>query len=308
MKRFLAAARLLIALSLLLAYGAATAGGRGQARPARPFGSERAYHDLVRQCEFGPRVPGTKAHHKCAQWLLDQLRGCAQEVSQQRFTQQVGGAEIRLTNLVAVFNPQGKGHVLLCAHWDSRPMADRDPDPARRAEPVPGANDGASGVAVLLEIARALKRQPPKARVTMVLFDGEDYGTSEASMLLGSRHFAKSYAGPPVDWAVLLDMVGDRDLRLPPEQTSWQQARGVVERVWGAAARVGSKAFVREPGPEVMDDHVPLLERGIPCIDVIDFDYAYWHTTADTPDKCSAASLGQVGRALLEAIGEYKQE
>ena len=138
----------------------------------------------------------------------------------------------------------------------------------------------------------------------MVLFDGEDYGPGAEDMFFGSKHFARSYEGPAVDWGVLVDMVGDRELRIAPEGISLRAAPEVVDRVFGAAARAGCTAFVREPGPSVLDDHVFLLQRGIPCIDVIDFEYPYWHTLADTPDKCSAESLGQVGRALLQAIAE----
>jgi len=269
---------------------------------ALAFDAGQAYRDLVKQCEFGPRVPGTKAHEDCAAWLIGQLKPSADSVTTQRFQVKVSGETLRLTNVIATINPKGKGHVLLCAHWDSRPHADQEPDPKKRSRPVPGANDGASGVAVLLEMARVLKAHPPKQKVTMVLFDGEDYGTDVKTMLLGSRHFAAHYRGERPDFAVLLDMVGDKNLHIPKERYSVRRAGEVVERVWSAAARAGSKAFVREIGPAVMDDHIPLLEKGIPCIDIIDFDYPYWHTTADTPDKCSAASLGQVGRALLEAL------
>jgi Zn-dependent M28 family amino/carboxypeptidase len=274
------------------------------AAPRRPFDAGRAYRDLVRQCDFGPRVPGLASHNKCLEWLADQLRGQADAVRLQSFTAKPRGRPLHLTNIIATFNPGGSPHVLLCAHWDTRPTADRDPDPARRGTPIPGANDGASGVAVLLEIARALKAHPPRQRVTMVLFDGEDYGPGAEAMFLGSRFFAKEYRGPAVSWAVLLDMVGDRDLRLPPEALSLEQAPRVVGRLWGAAQREGCSAFVRGRGPAVMDDHVFLLRAGIPCIDVIDFDYPYWHTLADTPDKCSPASLEQVGRALLRALAD----
>ncbi len=270
--------------------------------PTRAFSSESAYRDLVLQCEFGPRVPGTMAHTECGQWLTQTLYSCADSISLQRFSANVSGTRLPLTNIIATFNPEGKRHVMLCAHWDSRPTADRDPDPANHERPILGANDGASGVAVLLEVARALAVKPPKQRVTIVLFDGEDYGQSWQEMCLGSQRFAQEYAGPKVDWAVLLDMVGDRDLRLPPENLSAQNAPEVVERIWSAAQSVGAEAFVRESGPAVYDDHVWLLRRGIPCIDVIDSEYPYWHTLQDTPDKCSPESLGQVGRTLLAAL------
>jgi Zn-dependent M28 family amino/carboxypeptidase len=293
MRRSLAPPLLLIALAL--SAPPSLASGRG-------FDAERAYRDLVRQCEFGPRVPGTQSHAECAMWLARSLYECAGDVSVQAFLTTVDERPLHLTNLIATFNPSGARHVLLCAHWDSRPHADRDPDPANRTEPVPGANDGASGVAVLLEIARALKAQPPKQRVTIALFDGEDYGPTTDRMFLGSRFFADSFAGPPVSWAVLLDMVGDRELRIPIERVSQQSAPNIVDRIWNAAQRVGATAFVREAGQSVMDDHVFLLRKGIPCVDVIDFAYPYWHTIADTPDKCSPSSLAQVGRTVLAAL------
>ena len=296
----LSPAMLWVLLASLIASGSTSA----TAAATRAFDPQRAYRDLVRQCDFGPRVPGTEAHAKCAQWLADQLRADADEVALQQFTSRVRGKPLPLTNIVATFNPKGKRHLLFCAHWDSRPTADRDPDPAKRAAPIAGANDGASGVAVLLELARALKAHPPRQRVTIVLFDGEDYGPGVEEMFLGSRFFAEHYSGPSPAWAVLVDMIGDRELRIAQEQFSLNKAPEVVHRLWAAAAGAGSPAFVRQPGPAVLDDHLPLLQRGIPCIVLIDLDYPYWHTLQDTPDKCSPESLSQVGRTLLRAIAD----
>jgi glutaminyl-peptide cyclotransferase len=310
---------LVIALLAWSAAGGATSKGRSlrqaQGRPFdsaqdRPFDAKRAFRDLVHQCDFGPRVPGTKAHEKCAAWLAAELSKCADSVSRQVFAVEVGGKSLHLTNIIATSpstplragNPKGQHRVLLCAHWDTRPMADRDPNPKNRGRPIAGANDGASGVAVLLEVARALKARPPKDQVTIVLFDGEDYGSADNDMLLGSRYFAAHYQGSPPDWAALLDMIGDKDLRIPPEAYSELHAPQVVDLLWSAAERAGCRAFVRDRGPAILDDHVPLVQRGIPCIDVIDFDYPHWHTVADTPDKCSAESLGQVGRAVLAVL------
>lgn len=290
--------RLPLLLLLLLSLPAPD---RSAATP-HPFDQDRAFRDLVKQCDFGPRVPNTRAHARCADWLVAQLRPLADSVTRQQFTAEVDGERLRLTNLIATFNPKGKDHVLLCAHWDSRPRAERDRDPAKRSQPILGANDGASGVAVLLELARVFKARPPKQKVTLVLFDGEDYGTTIDTMFLGSRYFAQRYSEPAPNWAVLLDMVGDKHLRLPQERISLQRAPAVVKRLWDAAQRAGSTAFTPKPGPSVLDDHVELLDRGIPCINIIDFTYPHWHTSADTPDKCSAESLGQVGRAVLEAL------
>ena len=274
---------------------------------ARPLDAERAFRALVRQCEVGPRVPGSQGHKDCAAWLSRELAQSAGSVRQYRFSVVSDGRKLELVNLEATFNPEGRGHVLLCAHWDTRPIADRDPDPGNREKPIPGANDGASGVAVLLEIGRALKAHPPRQKVTILLFDGEDYGTTPAQMFFGSRYYASRYTGPVPEWAVLLDMVGDRDLRLPPERFSQQKAPEIVARIWGAAERAGCEAFVSTPGPAVLDDHVLLLLRGIPCVDVIDFDYPHWHTLADTPDKCAPESLAQVGRAVLRALAEDEE-
>ena len=297
-----------VILAALLSLATACALAAAADLKERPFDAERAYRDLVQQCEFGPRVPGTDAHARCAQWLAEQLRACAEEVALRSFTVPVRGKPLPLTNIEATFNPDGKPHLLLCAHWDSRPTADRDPDPANHAKPIAGANDGASGVAVLLEVARALKATPPKQRITIALFDGEDYGPGLQDMFLGSRVFVDQHRGQVFEWAVLLDMVGDSELRIAPERISLQEAPKVVHRIWSAAERAGCKAFDREKGPAVMDDHVFLLQNGVPCIVLIDFDYPHWHTIADTPDKCSPDSLAQVGRALLRAIAEDEAE
>ncbi len=199
-------------------------------------------------------------------------------------------------------NDQSKPWALICAHWDSRPTADQDPNPVLRSKPIPGADDGASGAAVVLELARVLSLHRPPGEVMLVLFDGEDYGTWPGEMLLGSRHFAREYKGPKPEWAVLLDMVGDKNLEIPIEGYSAERAPAVVERVWRAAEKLGISAFSRRQQGGVIDDHLPLLNAGIPCIDLIDFDYPYWHTLADTPDKCSPASLQAVGDVLVEAL------
>lgn len=203
--------------------------------------------------------------------------------------------------------------MLLAAHWDSRPRADRDSDPAKRDEPVPGANDGASGVAVLLEIARILHANPLDIGVDLVLFDLEDLGTSaqveadsaEARIpfAIGSAAFVRNNPTYRPTYGILLDMVGDRNLRIPKEGYSRAYAPQVVEKVWAAAERVGADAFVDAPGGAVEDDHVPFLRAGIPMIDLIHLPFPdTWHTTADTPDRVSAASLQQVGEVVIEVL------
>jgi Zn-dependent M28 family amino/carboxypeptidase len=190
------------------------------------------------------------------------------------------------------------------AHWDSRAAADLDPDPSRRTQPVPGANDGASGVAVLLELAEALHRQPPAVGVELVFFDGEDQGeaTRPEQFCLGSRYYARHLAPPRPVAVFVADMVGDRDLCIYPERNSLAHAANLVALVSEGARRTGAHGFHGEPRHTLFDDHVPFLEQGIPAVDVIDFDYAYWHTTADTPDKVSAQSLAEVSRVLLWVV------
>jgi hypothetical protein len=288
------------AAALLLLAGAACGGGVGGTR----FDGERAFRDLVRQCEFGPRVPGTEAHREMEAWLLARLRATAEEVLVDTFTVEVEGDTLpEFRNYTARFDPGNGTRVLLCAHYDSRPRADRDPDPEKRGRAIAGANDGASGVAVLLELARVFAADPPGIGVDMVFFDGEDYGESSGMMLLGSRRFASRNGDYRPLYGLLLDMVGDRDLRIYQELYSVRACPEIVDRVWSRARAEGrAGVFIPVPRHAVYDDHVPLLEVGIRCIDIIDFDYPWWHTTADTPDKCSAASLQAVGDVVLALL------
>ena len=286
--QLLAAATLLVALW-----------GCGDAPPP-PFDSARALEWVDRQVAHGPRIPGTPAHAACAREIEQTLRGLADDV-------RLHQAEMRgvaLTNLIASFRPDADERVFLMAHWDTRPRADEDPDPTRRDEPVPGANDGASGTAVLLEIARVLADTPPPRGVDLFFVDGEDGGEHGdlSSWCLGSRALASALVGYRPRMGILVDMVGDADLRLPMEQHSLAYAGKQTRWVWSIAAELGESAFVELPGPAVTDDHLPFLERGIPTVDIIDLDYAYWHTVSDTPDKVSAESLESVGHVLLAAL------
>jgi Zn-dependent M28 family amino/carboxypeptidase len=184
-------------------------------------------------------------------------------------------------------------------------MADRDPDPARQGEPVPGANDGASGVAVLLEVAEALAKRPPKVAIHLVFFDAEDLGAALApqEFCLGSKLYASKLppAGDPSRprAAVLFDLVGDRDLNIHPERNSAERAANLVAIIGTAAKATGAKRFHDDPKYPVTDDHLPLLDAGIPAADVIDLDYDAWHTTRDLPDRVSAESLAEVSRVAI---------
>lgn len=279
---------------------------RGGAQQAPPFDGAQALRWVEHQVAAGPRIPNTPAHRAIGLWLEQELRARADSVEVQEFTHVTeAGDTLHLRNVLARFRPSDPSRVLFLSHWDSRPRADQEEDPSRRAQPVPGANDGASSTAVLLGVADALKRTPPSVGVDLLFVDGEDYGDFDGpDVLLGSRYFARHLpAGYRPLYAVLFDMVGDRDQRFLQEEYSLQGAPEVVERVWTAAEEIGlSRVFRDQRTGGIVDDHVPLLEAGLRAIDVIDMDYPYWHTTADTPDKISARSLENVGKLALYLV------
>ncbi|HEX4627680.1 MAG TPA: M28 family peptidase, partial [Gemmatimonadales bacterium] len=265
--------------------------------------------------EFGPRIPGTRAHDNCGDWLLAHLRVTADTVVVQEFTLAPRrGKRLQLRNFLARFKPDAPARVLYVAHWDTHPRADQSAKRADRRKPVPGANDDASGVALLLGVADALLRAPPTRGVDLLFTDGQDYGdgADSTTTLLVARYFAQHL---PLDYAphyaVVWDMVGDRDLRLPYEPGSQAFAPDVVDLVWRAADSLGyGKIFVREAGPALLDDQELLQRAGIRAIEVGDFDYgpdnSFHHTTEDTLDKVAAHSLqvvGDVALALLRGPG-----
>lgn len=287
---------------------------------SRPsFEGDRAFAYLQAQCDFGPRNPGSIGHQQCGDFLIRELQKYGDKVWEQTFDyrdKENTSTVYRGRNIIASFNlnPQKNYRVLLCAHWDTRPYADQDPDPGKRFMPVPGANDGASGVAVLLEMAQILKEHPPDFGVDIILFDLEDMGAYNASahpdslnqFCIGSGYFADHGQTYRPRYGILLDMVGKKNLQIKKEGFSWSNARNIVEKVWGVAERVKATAFVDEIGEPLHDDHIAFLKKGIRVIDLIDFDYPHWHTTEDTPDKCSPKSLQQVGDVLVEMI--YNEE
>ncbi|MDP9350848.1 MAG: M28 family peptidase [Chloroflexota bacterium] len=268
-----------------------------------PFDAERAYSYLLRQVEFGPREPGKRGHVECRDYLRAHLRETLGNSSLQPFEMETDRGAIPMWNILAEHDAENPRQVLLCAHWDTRPTADKEPDPEDRDQPIAGANDGASGVAVLLEVASLLRAYPPPYGVRFVLFDGEDYGPGSDRMYLGAKHYAQHLPTPDPEWGVLLDMVGDRDLGIWRERNSENGAPQVNDRIWRAAKAAGhSDVFHDSEKWSITDDHIPLLEAGVPIVDLIDFDYPYWHTLEDTPDKCSPESLGAVGETLLHAL------
>jgi len=283
----------------------------GGALPPKEFDGQRALQYIQAQLAFGPRIPGKPGHERMAAWLDSLLRTRADSVVVQRWTHRAAnGDTLHLVNFVARFKPAAPTRLLFLAHWDTRPKAD---GPASRDStlPVPGANDGGSGVAVLLGMADALKQTPPGIGVDLLFVDGEDYGdfNTDTDVLLGSRYYATHLLpGPLPKFAVLFDMIGDKDLRIPQEGLSLTAAPDVVDLVWSLAARMGySNVFVAEEQGALTDDHVPLQQAGIRAIDLIDFTFGgpqnqWHHTPDDTIDKVSAASLqivGDVGMGLV---------
>ena len=277
------------------------------AQPSNNFDGSNAYKYLKEQCKFGARDPGSMGHKKCLNYLTVELNKYADRVTQQSFSYPLrrGRKPVKMANIIANFEIDNRNRILLCAHWDTRPWADQDEDSAMHNKPVIGANDGASGVAVLLEIARLIHKNPPPYGIDIVLFDGEDYGSygDNNSWAIGSRVFAQRKSGSynPI-FGILIDLIGDKNQEIYIEQNSMRFAPDIVNRVWKTAAELGIYEFIPEPRFEVMDDHVRLLEVGIKCINIIDFDYKYWHTIEDTPDKCSPQSLSNVGRVLMSVI------
>ncbi|MDO8665136.1 MAG: M28 family peptidase [Gemmatimonadales bacterium] len=293
------------ALMGFLTLAAACRGGSSQA--SQRFDGAQAMRWVVHQVAAGPRVPGTVGHRTIGEWIEAELRRTADSVEVQAFDHvTAGGDTLHLRNIIARFRPQDPNRVLYVTHWDTRPTADQESDPARRNLPIPGANDGASGVAVMLGVAAELKVRPPTLGVDIVFVDGEDYGSFEGEdALIGSRYFARHLPqGYRPLFAVVWDMVGDRDQRFEQEGYSLDRAPEVVERVWRTAEEIGlGRVFRPRRGIALTDDHIPLLEAGIRAINVIDFDYQpYWHTTQDTPDKLSAESLANVGRLALALV------
>jgi len=271
------------------------------------FDGEAAYRYAGVQVSFGPRIPGSPGWQKAGDWIVAQMRTRADTVIQQRWMHKLAnGDSIPMRNILARFRPTATDRVLYLTHWDTRPIADSDPNPANRTKPILGANDGASGVGLFVALGDLLKKTPPNVGVDLLFVDGEDYGTfgpPDVDVLIGSTYFASHLPSPgyqPI-FGVLFDMIGDKNLDIYQEQNSLARAPEVVSRVWKEAADLGySQYFIPGPGASaVIDDHIPLLQAGLRVIDVIDFDYgpndSYHHSLADTMDKISAKSLGIVG-------------
>lgn len=272
------------------------------------FDGDRAWRDVDYQVALGPRTPASAAHQQTVRWIEERLRGYNWEVQIQEIEVSVGNGQQKVQNVIAKMG-SGSPWLILGAHYDSRLVSDQDLQMERRATPVPGGNDGASGVAVLMEMGRVLPeyiRQPmPGSQmryqtVWLVFFDAEDNGNLEGwDWILGSRGFVDSLTEKP-DAAVIVDMIGDADLNVYMEMNS---DTGISQEIWDAAATLGYQEWMMpETKYRILDDHVPFLDAGIPAVDIIDFDYPYWHTVEDTADKVSPESLEIIGSTLLHWI------
>lgn len=293
------------------------AGCHRERGPQTAFSGAAAMKYVATQLAFGPRVPGTPAHVRTGDWIVAQMRQRADTVIEQPFTHVTAkGDTLRLRNILARFRPGAEQRVLYLTHWDTRPKAESDPNPANRDRPIPGANDGASGVALFIALGDVLKSTPPSFGVDLLFVDGEDYGDfqSNTDVLLGSTYFAQHLPSAEYHplYGVLFDMIGDKDLQIYQEQNSVQRAPEVVQLVWGRAAKLGySQYFIPQVGQAIIDDHIPLLDAGLRVIDVIDIDYpdpgvqSYHHTLEDTIDKLSPHSfqvVGDVATSLVTSV------
>lgn len=257
-----------------------------------PFNANRAMRDVEAQVTMGPRTPGSDAHKAVIKYISNNLRKAGWEFELQKSAMM----DHPITNIIAR-RGNGSEIVVIGAHYDSRLLADKDPDASSALSPVSGANDGASGVAVLLELARVLPEDLDK-QVWLVFFDAEDQGQIPGwDWILGSRAFVNELTVQP-SAVVVVDMIGDANLNIFREKSSDKK---LTDEIWGIAAELGfEKKFINKEKYSILDDHIPFLEIGIPAIDIIDFDYPYWHTSEDTIDKVSAKSLEVVGVTLYE--------
>ena len=320
---------------LTFLFCACTGGKKSSAQPtvvAEPVGpafmADSAYLFCQQQCDFGPRVMNSEAHEQCGAWIAATFRRFGMDVTLQKADLRgYDGTMLHSTNIIASYLPERQERLLLCAHWDSRPWADNDPDSQNHRQPVMAANDGASGVAVMLEVARLLSLQQPDSPlgIDFVCFDAEDWGTPQwadsqgndaDTWALGAQHWAERWrqGGSAVKYryGILLDMVGGEGSRFYQEGVSLHYAANIVKKVWRAAETIGyGSIFLKEEGGMITDDHVPVNQQaGIPCIDIIPY-YPdcqassfgpTWHTVNDNMDHIDKTTLQAVGQTLVQVI------
>jgi len=286
------------------------------------FSADSAFVFCQKQCDFGPRTMNSEAHELCGQWIVEKFQSYGMKVTEQRATLKgFDGTPLLSNNIIAQYQPEAEQRIMICAHWDSRPWADNDPDEANHTKPVMAANDGASGVGVMLEIARLLQADTCKLPigVDFVCFDAEDWGSHEDndSWALGAQHWAKQHSTlntqhSTLRYGILLDMVGGQGARFYQEGYSKYYANHVVKRVWKAAAIAGfSSYFPQEDGGGITDDHVPVNETAkIPCIDIINYypeceESSFgptWHTIHDDMEHLDRGTLKAVGQTLIQVL------
>lgn len=285
------------------------------------FNADSAYVYVENQVKFGPRVPNTSAHKECGKYLANELKRFGAKVyEQEALLTAYDNTQLESKNIIGVFNPDADKRILLFAHWDSRPYSDHDPDQVNLRKPIDGADDGGSGVGVLLEIARQIGIKSPKVGIDIIFFDAEDYGTPEFvtdykpnTWCLGSQFWAKNPHVPNyrASYGILLDMVGAKNATFFKEHTSMRYAARIVDMVWSTARDLGyGRFFINASGGAITDDHQYVIEgRNIPCIDIINYDPdsetgfgAYWHTQNDTMDNIDRETLKAVGQTVLEVV------
>ncbi|MEX2590917.1 MAG: M28 family peptidase, partial [Chitinophagales bacterium] len=287
------------------------------------FSADSAYYFVEKQVGFGPRVPNTPEHTACGDWLINKMENWADNVHVQKAELKAFNGEIlKARNIIAEFNPQAKKRIMLSAHWDTRPFADQDPNAAAREKPIDGANDGASGVGVLMEIARQLSQQMPEIGIDIIFWDAEDYGQPDADMknprmsdsyCLGSQFWAKNKhrSNYSAKYGILLDMVGAEDATFRLEGHSMQFAPTLNRKIWNKGIELGfGRYFILEETRPIIDDHFYITRIAkIPTIDIIDLKPHkriqfgdFWHTHDDNMEIISPETLKAVGQTLLEVI------
>lgn len=282
------------------------------------FNADKAFNYLVKQCDFGPRDPGSIGHEKALEYYLATFKNLADTVFTQSFDDKMPrtGTQVTMNNVIARFNTSSPRQIMISAHWDTRPWAENSSSVMRKNSPIIGANDGASGVAVLLELANVLHNNPPPIGINIVLFDAEDYGVpgDNWTYCIGSQYFARNLPIPYPESAINIDMVADRQPEFFIERISYQQNAALVLELWELSENLGLKAFKKQAKHAVFDDHVPLYEiAGIPAVNIIDFDFPndkvnYHHTHYDIVQNCSPEGMGQVGTLLVNYIYKFDEK
>ncbi len=281
------------------------------------FDAKRAMGYLEAICKIGPRISGTDGMKKQRELIEKHFKDLGATVEYQRFTaRQVSRRQpTEMANMIISWHPERARRVILCSHYDTRPIADQEDDRRNWHKPFLSANDGGSGVALLMELGHQMKDLKMQVGVDFVLFDGEEYIFNPSHVdgdhyFFGSEHFAAEYkrGKGKVEYlaAILLDMIAGKTISFPGEAHSLMKAGRLVEEVWKVAQEQKADAFVMEPGPEVQDDHLALNAAGIPAIDIIDFSYPHWHKLSDTPENCSGRSMAQVARVLSAWLQRVK--